>query len=156
MKRNEHIILLSRDHHFGLLFCWKLRQGIRLKINNARIRKYIEYYWETLLRRHFYEEETLLFTIREDEFCQKAIGQHREIEQKINQLAAGNPETSLFLLLADLVDRHIRYEERIVFPHLERTLSAEQLSNIGTALQQLHTGTPADDFQDAFWIDPSN
>lgn len=34
MKRNENIVLLSRDHHFGLLCAWKIRQGLKKKLKS--------------------------------------------------------------------------------------------------------------------------
>lgn len=33
MKRNENLVPLSRDHHFGLLCCWKIRQGIKKEVS---------------------------------------------------------------------------------------------------------------------------
>jgi hypothetical protein len=32
IKRNKHLKWLSRDHHFGLLACWKIRQGLKIKL----------------------------------------------------------------------------------------------------------------------------
>ncbi len=62
IKRNENMVPLSRDHHFGLLFCWKIRQGLKAKIDLERIRKYILHFWKSHLEQHFKEEETLLFS----------------------------------------------------------------------------------------------
>ena len=28
LKRNPNLVPLSREHHYGLLFCWKLKQGL--------------------------------------------------------------------------------------------------------------------------------
>jgi len=39
IKRNEALKPLSRDHHHGLLLCWKIRQGIKLNIEPERIKK---------------------------------------------------------------------------------------------------------------------
>ncbi|ANH82018.1 hypothetical protein A8C56_14490 [Niabella ginsenosidivorans] len=156
MKRAEQIIQLSRDHHFGLLFCWKIKQGLCLKVAAARIQAYIRYYWQEQLQQHFHEEETLLFGNREDLLCRQAMKEHREIEQLIQQIAGGNPDVAQFQSLADLLHRHIRYEERTVFPHLEKTLTDEQLNNVGKALQQLHTAPPADNFPDPFWASPQS
>lgn len=32
MKRNENLIPLSREHHYGLLCVWKIREGVKKKI----------------------------------------------------------------------------------------------------------------------------
>jgi hypothetical protein len=52
-----------------------------------------------------------------------------------------------------MVDEHVRYEERILFPHLELSLSDEQLTQIGT---QISDEPLLDTYQDAFWKNPSS
>ncbi len=51
--------------------------------------------------------------------------------------------------LADLVDAHVRYEERILFPHLEQNLTELQLENIGLKISD----EPLKDlYEDEFWV----
>ncbi|AHF16938.1 hemerythrin domain-containing protein [Niabella soli] len=152
MKRNIHLVALSRDHHHGLLFCWKIRQGIALNIAAERILAYIRYFYETHLQPHFQEEETILFVASADPLCQRAINEHREIAGRIREITEGDADAPALLSLADLTDAHIRFEERVLFPHLEETLTATQLAGIGDTLQQLHANTPADTHADTFWI----
>lgn len=152
MKRNEHIIPLSRDHHFGLLFCWKIRQGVKRNVETERIRRYVAYFWDHHFRQHFHEEETILFILKDDPYCRRAQEEHRAIEQLVKDIA--QPDTGFDRLqsLADMVDRHIRYEERELFPYLEQALTEDQLNVIGRELQQLHAENATDDFKDEFWI----
>lgn len=155
MKRNEHIKPLSRDHHFGLLFCWKIRQGLLHKISSERISKYAAHFWAGELHRHFQAEEAILFIERNDPYCQRAINEHREIEQLIENIRNTPADTRLLELLATRVDDHIRFEERELFPHLEQKLTAGQLTIIGAALKELHAA-PADDcYADEFWVKPA-
>ena len=37
--------------------------------------------------------------------------------------------------LGERLDEHIRHEERILFPAMERALSAEQLASLGRAVE---------------------
>ena len=53
--------------------------------------------------------------------------------------------------LANLIDDHIRYEERKLFPHLEKALSDKQLEEIGRKLDA-QPSPATDDFEDQFWI----
>jgi len=53
--------------------------------------------------------------------------------------------------LANLIDDHIRYEERKLFPHLEKVLSGKQLEEIGKKLNAQPCPL-TDDFEDQFWI----
>ena len=99
IKRNENLITLSKDHHFGLLFCWKIRQGLKAEIELDRIRKYINYFWEFHLKQHFIEEETILFNQVKDRLCEDGFNQHKEIRTTASpargSLLASNTRMSL-------------------------------------------------------------
>ena len=152
MKRDTNIIPLSRDHHYGLLFCWKIRQGITKGVELDRIRLYVLDFWKHHLEQHFREEETLLFKDVFDPLCVKVIEEHRQIQHLVQNIRNGGAWVrSNYTVLADLLDKHIRFEERQVFPFLEQRLSAERLSEVGEQLNRLHE-QPADDlYEDAFW-----
>lgn len=150
IRRNEHIAKLSRDHHASLMFCWKIRQGIKLNAESERMTKYVAYFLDHHFLPHFKEEEEILFVPVQDNKVQKAIDDHVVIRKMAGDIIADPVEKQKSLtMLADLVDDHVRYEERILFPFLENELSEEQLENIGSQL----AGEPAKDtFEDEFWV----
>ncbi|MCJ8154547.1 hemerythrin domain-containing protein [Chryseobacterium sp. SSA4.19] len=149
MKRNENLVPLSRDHHFGLLCCWKIRQGIKKDISYERIRKYINFYWEKNLSGHFEIEDTILPEVKNNNLQIQMENEHREINRLINNIKQSDNK-ELLADFADLLYQHIRFEERTVFPHLEEHLSADQLSEIGAQLDGLHH-KEQDDYPDEFW-----
>lgn len=152
MKRHESISPLSRDHHFGLLFCWKLRQGIKKQIPAERIQSYVKYFWRNHLQEHFEEEEKLLFDALRDGLCSQATGEHQQIRQLIATISGAAPvDAHKINALADALDRHIRFEERILFPHIEQTLPGETLAKIGSRLSQSHETPAKDNYSDEFW-----
>lgn len=155
MKRDQNIVPLSRDHHSGLLFCWKIRQGLAFGADTKRIRNYVLYYWEHHLLNHFKEEENILFILKDNERIQKAIDDHRKIETLINNVKQENADLDTYQSLASMVNDHIRYEERELFPYLEKTLSQDQLMTIGEELQLLHAAETTDNYEDQFWIKTS-
>lgn len=148
MKRDENIVTLSRDHHTALLFCWKIRQGIKRKVTTERIHTYVQYFWNNHLEQHFKEEETILFAAIQDSLCEQAIAEHKELRKTI----AATATTDNLNLLADTLDNHIRFEERILFPHLEKILAEETLAAIGKRLQAMHETHPKDLYADEFWV----
>lgn len=153
IKRNENIIPLSRDHHFGLLFCWKIRQGLKSKTESDRIRKYILYFWEFHLEQHFKEEETLLFNQVQNKLCEDGFNQHAAIKRIITTLRTfRNEDEKAYASLVSLVDEHIRFEERILFPFLESVLPVEKLEEIGAQLKEMHVTPKADNYHDEFWL----
>lgn len=153
IKRNENIVKLSREHHTTLLFCWKIRNGLKNGAEPGRIIKYIQYFRDVHMLPHFKQEEELLFAPVKDNQVQKALDDHRNILQQIDSIAEDGSNTETRLLnLADTVDNHVRYEERELFPHLEEVLSTEQLLEIG---RQMDDDDHQDDYADEFWLKKS-
>ncbi len=65
--------LLSKEHHVGLLAIWKINKGIKMSIDNDRIKKYIFLLWENYFKQHFAEEEILLMNTIDDNKTSKAL-----------------------------------------------------------------------------------
>lgn len=76
IKRSEHIVALSRDHHAGLLFCWKIREGVRKEMPLDTILKYVNFVWERHLKQHFRDEEAILFDRIDDDLARQAKSEH--------------------------------------------------------------------------------
>lgn len=145
LKRHEALKSLSRDHHFGLLLSWKLRQGIRKGISVDRMSDYIVWSWQYNLSRHFEIEERAVFSvIPKNQLIQSACIQHQKIEQCIIDGFRSNRDIEVF---AELLDDHIRFEERRVFEVIQTVANAEQLRNISKS----HDFEIRDDYTDVFW-----
>ena len=151
IKRNKHILQLSKDHHFTLLFCWKIRQGLKMQIATERLKNYVNYFWKEHMQIHFREEEEILFKPVNDDKVQKALGDHQQIEdQVLKLLQMTSIDSDLFSRLTDLVEAHVRYEERELFPHLEQVLTDEQLQGISKELSREKISP--DNYEDEFWV----
>jgi hemerythrin-like domain-containing protein len=154
IKRSTHIVKLSKDHHFSLLFCWKIRSGIRSDIEQDRIIGYIQYFWTHHMQPHFLAEERILFSQINSSQVQKAVNEHLTIADQIKKLNATEANLKEQLsILVDLVDRHVRYEERVLFPLLEQVMSEEQLISVEKQLEAIHDTTLKDDYGDEFWLE---
>ena len=154
IKRNENIVKLSREHHTTLLFCWKIRNGLKNGAEPGRIIKYVHYFREEHMLPHFKQEEELLFAPVKDNQVQKALDEHKDILNQIDLLEEDETNTATSLLtLADTVDNHVRYEERELFPHLEEVLTTDQLLKIGQIMNE--DEDHADDYPDEFWVKKS-
>jgi hemerythrin-like domain-containing protein len=157
IKRNEHIVKLSKDHHFTLLFCWKIRNGLKFEVETARMTKYVQYFWQHHMQPHFRDEENIMFSSVQDATVQKALDEHALISQQIEALnVAANATPDELSALSKMVDNHVRYEERVLFPHLERVLTNEQLDSIGKQLNAHQDAELKDDFADEFWLKDKN
>lgn len=153
MKRHEGIVTISREHHFGLLFCWKIRQGIRKNVAPERILPYVKYFWENHLLSHFNEEETLLFTLLQDALVEQALAEHKHIRQLVEEIMVQEPvQTGQLDALVTAIDDHIRFEERTLFPHFETELPEDQLLALGAQLAVVHSIIKSDAYADEFWV----
>ena len=153
IKRNLNIKELSRDHHFGLLFCWKVKEGIKKNVFLERINKYVCFFWKGHLQPHFLEEELLLFNNVNDALCDKALEEHRLIRAQVENIASqNNLSKHHYLDLIEAINNHIRFEERVLFPHLEIILSGEILNKIGLFLASDQHSSFKDNYGDEFWL----
>lgn len=153
IKRNEHILQLSRDHHFTLLFSWKLVQGVKNKIEFERIKKYVDYFWHNDMQAHFREEEEILFPHVKGDQIEKAALDHEQIKEQVYKVLSEDDHEQVYkylTLLADSIITHVRYEERVLFPYLEQVLTGMQLEYIGEQLGK--QPVLSDTYEDEFWI----
>lgn len=154
IKRNKNIQPLSREHHFGLLFCWKIRTALAHHISPERMIPYINYFWEGHLQHHFKAEEDLLFNKVSGVLCDQGRADHLVL-LSIIQLLSGRRSGEELMLIDQLIiqlDEHIRFEERVLFPFIEQSLTPDQLADIGTKLEALHGEQFSDEYADQFWV----
>lgn len=151
MKRHQSIVPLSRDHHTGLLCCWKIRQGLQKQIAVQRIADYIGYFREIHLIPHFQEEEALLFN-RDIPGCRKAMDEHAAMNQLVDIIIA-DPLAEDLVKFADLLESHIRFEERELFPRLEQTMTADELQDVAERIAKAGIHPLQDEYRDHFWTE---
>ena len=148
IKRHEALQPISREHHHGLLLCWKIREGLRLKINPTRIKRYTEWFWTTSLHEHFNIEEMHIFPIlgNENDLIKKALKEHHRLQQLFT-FTDENIEQNLVQIEQELT-AHIRFEERILFNEIQQVASEQQLSHV----EKTHRPKPTKNWDDEYWI----
>ena len=146
-KRAEALQPLSREHHHGLLFCWKVRTGLKKGVEVKRIKKYADWFFKNHIIPHFKTEEKYVFTVLEetDDLIKKALAQHR----KILRLFKSKEDLEKNLtLLEECLEAHIRFEERTLFNRIQEVASTEQLKQI----ELVHADEKFEDnLTDPFW-----
>jgi hemerythrin-like domain-containing protein len=136
IKRSKQLAPLSREHHDGLLFAWKLRQGLDNDTPLDILKSYCHWYWKHHINQHFHQEEDILlsFLPSNNQMAVQLKEEHNNIRELI--LCIGHkPDTTTFSMLAEFICRHIRFEERVLFAYLEKSLSNEQLNHICQQLE---------------------
>ena len=147
IKRHQALQPLSRQHHFGLLFSWKLRKGFNKNVEIERMQEYARWFYEHEIKPHFRDEEKYLFPIleAENELVERALKEHRRIKRLLKKTK--NPEKSLHRLEEEL-DAHIRFEERVLFNEIQNVATEMQLEKIED-IHNVFEKSP--DYHDPFW-----
>ncbi len=149
IKRHKALQSLSHEHHHGLLFCWKIREGFKRNIQPERMKKYADWFWQAHLLPHFETEEKYLFTIldKDNSLIKKALAEHR----KLNRLFRSERELQKNLsLIEEKLESHIRFEERVLFNEIQIHATAQQLLQLQT-IETFHNISFVDDWDDEFW-----
>ena len=153
-KRDKSLVPLSKEHHFGLLFCWELRQGLKNGADLEVMRAYVRYFWKSILQPHCEEEEWVMRRLlpKNNYMRLRLEEEHRLLQALIELVEEGSPmNRDLFKVLEqDLVD-HVRWEERDLFPYLQAEVQPDELELTGKILEHRHT-VHTDDFTPEFWV----
>jgi len=139
MPRHEALIPLSREHHHTLVLALRLKKGgptttkdnWPIDLEEQRIAT-LRFFRHEILP-HFALEERTIFPAAVHIAAAQAIvqtlrAQHHEIARRFQSLDSISAEDAPTLLtafreLGELLDTHIRLEERTLFPLMERELS---------------------------------
>lgn len=150
IKRSEALQQLSKDHHFNLLFIWKIRQGLKLNVELLRIKKFIAHFFNEILH-HFSIEEKYLFCLlpREDLLRIQAEQEHVAIKRSFEEMS-DNFTRNQVIEFTNLLESHIRFEERTLFNHIEKNFP-DKLQQAAKYFTSEHI---EDGWQDAFWLKP--
>ncbi len=135
MQRAESLQPLSRQHKSALMTCLLIRKGVSKQAPVAVMTEFLLQCWNKELKDHFGQEETqllpLLKTTPEGTAYAAAILRDHELwRTAMTHLEQANITHRLLGDLADQLEQHVRYEERIVFPYLEQSVPAASLNQL--------------------------
>jgi len=145
MKRGEELKPLSWDHHHGLVFAFRLKRGIQKGATNGVMADYVLHAWNGTLQHHFEKEEEFLveplkkYAENGKELITRLKKEHAFFHKLIETIGQrGKNLPSLIQDFAVALEAHIRFEERDLFPAVEKSIPPKLLQKIGHSLHELH------------------
>lgn len=155
IKRSKELAPLSREHHDGLLFAWKIKQGLANDTPPETIVAYTRWFWSNHIKPHFKDEEKVLvkFLPADNPLVRQMFKEHAQIRDLVISLDK-EPNANTLQLLAEFITNHIRFEERQLFDYAEQVLTPEQLNEIFNELPNdphCNTDPQAIVWTDEFW-----
>lgn len=151
IKRSAALAPLSREHHETLLLAWKIRMGIKKDIGCARMVKYCRWFYAYHIEEHFQAEEKWIPGVldAQDPLLLQMMDEHRLIRTALSELSENKLNCNTDLeAFAKLVNDHVRFEERILYNHIEKIATPEQLETF----YQNHLTNSSPEWIDAFWL----
>ncbi|EON74892.1 hypothetical protein ADIS_4586 [Lunatimonas lonarensis] len=138
---------LSKDHHQGLLLCFKIRHGIKLGVDGERINKYCKWFWQTYLKLHFSIEEEFVFPVlgRDDALVKQVLEEHKHLEELFHRQQS---DYDYLRKIEHDLEAHIRFEERVLFNKIQDIATEQELDTIA----KNHAGeSSCAVWEDEFW-----
>lgn len=148
IKRHDALRVFSVEHHYALLLCWKIKTGFAKNVSPERIKAYTDWFYKNHLIPHFVLEEKYIFPILppKNELVKQALEEHKQLKKLFT--AKTNIEKSLKQIQKEL-DKHVRFEERILFKEIEAVATAEELEKI----KEIHGEEKfKENKEDVFWM----
>jgi len=144
VKRDDSLRPLSRQHLVALTTAMKLR---RASSSEGLADAFLEF-WRDDGRNHFrVEEEVLLPTWAMHAAVDRAgvarmLEEHLAIRRSVLEIEAGGLSTEGAHRLGQLLDAHVRFEERELFPLIEAALDESALAQLALAIEKAEAGEP--------------
>ncbi|MFN5135285.1 MAG: hemerythrin domain-containing protein [Chitinophagaceae bacterium] len=154
MKRNKNLQPLSRQHHNALMAVLLLRKGVQKNVDANVMKDFILSVWNDELKTHFKAEEKWMIPNVEDEelhiMYKQILNEHQQLRAFIRQFEINISTIEIIEQFYKLLDQHIRFEERIFFPAVEKNFTTTQLETIGKHIKDTRTESCAS-FPVKFW-----
>lgn len=152
LKRHPYLVGFSKDHHFGLLLVWKIRQGLKKSIQTHRIAHYTSTYGKEALLPHFLLEEQYLIPMlaENDPLRLQTEKEHAELRRLLEEIEHGENRHASLRIFVDTLEAHIRFEERILFPHIQQTVDLDD-KVLPAELEEQDRNQTDNGWDDPFW-----
>lgn len=148
MKRHPALINLSREHHAALILAQILKKdGPNFKdlpSDDEGKRNYTISFYKTDLAKHFQFEEEILFPFvnKQSDLLKEQtvqlISEHKKLKSMIQKLSTpGNVET-LLDRIGMLLEKHIRFEERVYFQKVQEIFPDNELDDLLSRFSDVH------------------
>ncbi len=146
IKRDKALHILSHDHHHGLILAQVIKKGSpkykNLPETTEGKKDYSIRFYNDELIKHFEDEEKILFPVvngKDDEIdnlIEEIITEHKKIKQLINRLDSDEGVENTLDELGNILESHIRKEERDLFMKIQEILTEDELTSVEKQLTE--------------------
>jgi hemerythrin-like domain-containing protein len=154
MKRHVSLHPLSQHHHFALIQALEIRRArhepaAKRALALRRVAEKFVRFWKKAGQQHFREEEEVLLPayarhvlLDADADVMRMLAEHAAIRALVADiealLATKQPVEEKITELGRLLNDHVRLEENVIFPRVQKVLGEAELAAMGRGLTRLH------------------
>jgi len=131
MKRHPALQPLSDDHHRALVLGRRLRRADPAAL--AALAHEVRRAAEAELEPHFGVEERVLLPLLRAKGADALVARTEADHARVRELVRGAWSLDAARALGELLERHVRFEERELFPEAEALLSEAELATVRAA-----------------------
>ncbi len=139
-RRDPSLIPLSHDHHHGLVRVFEIRQALRKGGDlTEQVRRSVDFHRDDLVPHFRAEEEVVVPALRAaatdaDAALERLADEHQRLRDMAALLDASAERLAAF---ADLLESHIRFEERELFPLYQQRVDAAARQQAEAAIRRI-------------------
>ncbi|MGY4689142.1 hemerythrin domain-containing protein [Salibacterium sp. K-3] len=145
IKRHKSLYSLSHHHHEGLFLALNLRrvETEKARYSMEQVAADVKNFWISGGKQHFREEEEILLPAYAEyesvdlPEIKTMLTDHIRIRALMTSIIkSAEPSVDKMHQLGEILETHIRLEERVIFPYIEQTLPEEKLQELAQKLQE--------------------
>jgi hemerythrin-like domain-containing protein len=145
VRRSRQLKPFSSEHHHALLVAFQLKQALAGHAESAGAPRdlqglvaLVRRFDDQVMRTHTRTEEDVLGEYLAPEDAQRLRSEHQELTRLVEAVKKQAPaeQRASLSAFATLLDRHVRWEEREIFPYAEGHLDAATLADIGGEVER--------------------
>jgi hypothetical protein len=143
MRRSDELSPLSRDHHQALFAALELKRVADRERAAALLVSFMADHGAD----HFRVEEEVLLPAwlagdpgADRSLAERVLAEHLTLRSRARSAAAGALALEELHEAGELLNAHVRFEERILFPAIEAGLDADALGRLGDEIDAAEQG----------------
>lgn len=147
LSRHEALAPFSRDHYVGLVQAHHMIKASDADAVARRkaVAEFVDA-WDHDIAQHFRDEENFLIELMSPEDRERMLQDHAGISMLTAQARElrrqADPDRTTIRRLGEALERHIRWEERELFNHLQQQLGSEQIDRLQRRTAAIEAARP--------------
>jgi len=147
IDRDEALAPLSRDHYVGLVLAHHLiRAAAEDDVARRQAVEELIDVWDREIAVHLRDEERLLSEFMDKADHQRLLDEHKRLTDLASRVYAArrqvDPDSAVLREFGQLLEEHIRWEERELFNRIEDRLDTAQLAELQKKTAAIEAARP--------------